>query len=67
MKFLTEEAKIKMHKSIKYDKAVEYFRGLDFHQAVLTNKDKILSLLPSFTADKSITQLSTIQDTINLG
>jgi hypothetical protein len=56
-----------MIKAIKYDKGVEYFRGVDFHLIVLMNEQEILSLLPSFVSDGSITELKTIHDSIKLG
>jgi len=33
----------------------KYFRGVNFHVSVLRNDEKILSMIPSFVNDKSIT------------
>ena len=56
-----------MFQAIKYDKALEYFRGVEFHLIVLTNASKIMEMLPSFQKDRTLTQLKTVDDSIQLG
>lgn len=48
-------------------KSCEYFRGVNFHIAVLSHGDAILKMIPSFTNAGEITQLKTIEDSIKLG
>ena len=55
LEFITETKTIEMFQAIKYDKALEYFRGVEFHIIVLTNASTILSMLPSFKKDGSLT------------
>ena len=38
MSYLTADAGLKMHKAIQYDRAIEYFRGVQFHLVVLQNE-----------------------------
>mmetsp|Transcript_11827 Transcript_11827/g.19998 ORF Transcript_11827/g.19998 Transcript_11827/m.19998 type:complete len:320 (+) Transcript_11827:3-962(+) len=65
--YLLEECMLTMHKGIKYDKAIEYFRGVDFHLMVLKHKEKVLAMLPSFVKDGFLTQLEHLDDSIKLG
>ena len=44
-----------------------YFRGVNFHLAVLQNAEHILKLIPSFVEEKQITKLETMEDSIKLG
>jgi len=64
--FLTDTVCLKMHKGLfQREKSLEYFRGVNFHVAVLSNKDKIMKMIPSF--QKEVTSLETIDDSIKLG
>ena len=47
--------------------SVEYFRGVNFHLAVLSHEKLIMEKLPTFVADKSLTQLKSIEDSVRLG
>ena len=59
---------LKMHKAILLQRSsVEFFRGVNFHILVLQNGPKIMSMIPSFVEDGTLTQMSTIQDSIKLG
>ena len=68
MSFITDKVGLKMHKGLfQREKNLEYFRGVNYHVAVLANKKKILSLIPTFVADKEITSLDSMEDSIALG
>ena len=59
---------LKTHKGIfNQHSSVEYFRGVNFHLAVLSHEKLIMEKLPSFVKDKSLTQLKSIEDSIRLG
>lgn len=59
---------LKTHKGILMQRSsVDYFRGVNFHIAVLQHGEKILSMIPSLVADGEIKQLKTIDDSIKLG
>jgi hypothetical protein len=46
---------LKTHKGILMQRSsIEYFRGVNFHIAVLQHGEKILKMLPSFVADGEI-------------
>ena len=47
--------------------SVEFFRGVNFHIAVLQHGDKILKMIPSFVQDGSIKQLKSMEDSVKLG
>jgi len=38
LNFLMDTLNLKMHQATKYDSAMEYFRGIDFHLLVLANE-----------------------------
>jgi hypothetical protein len=66
--FLMNQVGLKTHKGIlNQHSSCEYFRGVNFHLAVLSHEKLIMKMLPSFVADKSITQLKTIDESIKLG
>jgi hypothetical protein len=68
VKFLMDQVGLKTHKGILNQHfSCEYFRGVNFHLAVLSHEKLIMKMLPSFVEDKSITQLKTIDDSIKLG
>mgnify|MGYP000916145446 FL=1 len=56
-----------MFPAIKYDKALDYFRGVDFHLIVLGNSNTIMGMLPSFKKDGSLKELKSVDDSIKLG
>lgn len=59
---------MKTHKAILLQRSnAEFFRGVNFHIAVLQNADKIMKMIPSFVADGTLTELKTIEDSIRLG
>jgi len=63
-----DQVGLKTHKGIlNQNFSCEYFRGINFHLAVLSHEKLIMKMLPSFVEDKSITQLKTIEDSIKLG
>ena len=45
----------------------QYFRGVNFHPAVLANGDHIMKMIPSFVEDGQIKELKTMADSIRLG
>ena len=66
--FLINTVGMKVHKGIfMQQKSVEYFRGVNFHIAVLQAAPQIMKMIPSFTEVGDITQLKTIEDSIKLG
>ena len=67
LRYLIEAKEMEMTKAIKYDKAIEYFRGVDFHLLVLSNKEEVLGMLPSFVKDRSLHSLDSIDDSMKLG
>ena len=68
MDFLVNQVGLKSHKGIfNQHSSVEYFRGVNFHLATLSHEALIMKMLPSFVADKSITQLKVIADSVKLG
>ena len=68
MSFITDKVCIKMHKGLfQREKSLEYFRGVNYHVAVLSNKKKILSMIPTFIEDGLVTKLDTMEDSIALG
>ena len=67
MTYLTSEAGLKVHKGIQYDRAIEYFRGVQFHVITLQNEAEVLKRIPSFVEDKLLTELKTVEDSTKLG
>lgn len=68
IKFLTGTVGLKMHKGLfMREKHLEYFRGVNFHVAVLSNKEHILKLIPTILKDGHVTKLETMDDSIKLG
>ena len=68
LSFLTGTVGLKMHKGLfQREKSLEYFRGVNFHVAVLSNKKEILKMIPTIIADGHVTQLESIDDSIKLG
>jgi len=66
--FLINTIGLKTHKGILMQRSnVDYFRGVNFHLAVLSNKEKILSMIPTFVNEKLVTSLDTMADSIRLG
>lgn len=66
--FLIGTANLKTHKAILMGRSnAEFFRGVNFHIAVLQNADKIMKMIPSFIADGTLTEIKTIDDSIRLG
>lgn len=59
---------LKSHKGILMGaKSCEYFRGVNFHIAVLSHGDAIMKMIPSLVNAGEIKQLKTIEDSIKLG
>jgi len=68
MDFLMGKVGLKTHKGILMQRSsCEYFRGVNFHLAVLSHGDAIMKMIPSFSKDGDIKQLKTIEDSIRLG
>lgn len=68
MTFLTGTVGLKMHKGLfMREKSLEYFRGVNFHVAVLSHKEHIIKMIPTFVKDGLVPQLDTIEDSIKLG
>lgn len=68
MDFLINKVGIKTHKGILLQRSnVAYFRGVDFHPAVLLNEKKILSMCPTLIEDGMLKQLKSLDDSIRLG
>ena len=56
MDFLKDKYQLKTHRGILLQRQnVEYFRGVNFHVAVLHAQEHILKLIPTFIKDGSIT------------
>lgn len=55
LNFLTGTVGLKIHKGLFMRKShVEFFRGVNFHVAVLANSEKLLVLIPTFVKDEKI-------------
>lgn len=68
MDYLINTICLKQHKAIMMQRSsVEFFRGVNFHIAVLQCGDKIMKMIPSFVEDGSIKQLKTLEDSVRLG
>jgi len=53
--FLMSTVGLKTHKAIMMQRSsVEFFRGVNFHIAVLQHGDKIMKMIPSFIEDGSL-------------
>jgi hypothetical protein len=66
--FLMGKVGLKTHKGILMQRSsCEYFRGVNFHIAVLSHGDAITKMIPSFIKDGDLTQIKTIEDSIRLG
>lgn len=66
--FLINSAGLKTHKGILGGRQnVDYFRGVNFHVAVLKHELDIMKMIPTFVEHKIITQLKDINDSIRLG
>ena len=64
--FVRDKVGIRMHKGIFNGRSsVEYFRGVNYHLAILQNKDHILKLIPSLKED--LPDISTIDHSKALG
>jgi len=56
MDFLKDKYQLKTHRGILLQRSnVEYFRGVNFHVGVLHARDHIITLIPSFVKDGTIT------------
>lgn len=54
--FLKDKVGLKTHRGILLQRSnVEYFRGVNFHIAVLQAQDHLLKLMPTMVKDGSIT------------
>ena len=66
--FLINTVGIKTHKGILLQRSnVDYFRGVNFHVAILQHKAKIMAMIPTFIAEGLIKSLDTMADSIRLG
>ena len=66
--FLVNKVGVKTHKGILLQRSnVDYFRGVNFHVAVLQHKDKIMQMIPTFIKEGLINKLDTMDDSIRLG
>jgi hypothetical protein len=66
--FLINQIGLKTHQGILLQRSnVNYFRGVNFHVAVLQYKDKIMSLIPTFKSEGLIKSLDSMEDSIRLG
>ena len=55
LNYLRDDCGLVVKTAIKYDKSIDYFRGVKFYLLVLANSDEILKRLPNFTKDGMIT------------
>jgi hypothetical protein len=67
LSFLVNSKGLRLYKGIQYDRAIEYFRGVQFIVLVIKHNKEVLSRLPSFTQDKLLTELESVQDANKLG
>jgi translocation protein SEC62 len=68
IRFLLDTICVKQHQGILMGRQnCYYFRGVNFHLAVLQNAEHILKLIPSFVEEKQIIKLETMEDSIKLG
>ena len=66
--FLTGQVGLKLHKGLfQREKHLEFFRGVNFHVGVLSHREKVLQMIPSFIKEGSVENLKSIEDSIRLG
>ena len=66
--YLRDKVGLKLHKATHNAKnKIEFFRGVNFHCAVLQHGAEILSMIPIIREECWIDSLSTIEDSIRLG
>lgn len=59
--FLIDSVGLKTHKGILMQRSnIKYFRGVNFHIAVLQASSEILKMIPSLVKDGEVTQLKSI-------
>ena len=61
------EKKIRMNPGQTLKERLEYFRGVNFHELILTNAIEVLELIPSLRAGGFIDGLESVKDSIQLG
>jgi translocation protein SEC62 len=68
LNFIIDKVGCKTHKGILLQRSsINYFRGVNFHVAVLQSGKEILKMIPSLIKDGEIKDLSTMEDSIRLG
>ena len=68
IRFILDTICIKQHQGILMGRQnCYYFRGVNFHLAILQNAEHVLKLIPSFVEEKQITKLDSMEDSIKLG
>ena len=66
--YLTGTVGLKLHKGLfQREKHLEYFRGVNFHVAVLSHREKVLQMIPTFIKDEQVSGLTSIEDSVRLG
>lgn len=66
--FLIGTVGLRTHKGLfQREKSLEYFRGVNFHVAVLAHKEKILAMVPTFKEEGIINKLDSLEESIKLG
>ena len=68
LNFIIDTVGCKTHNGILHQRSsIKYFRGVNFHVAVLQAEKEILKLIPSLVKDGEIKELKTMEDSIRLG
>ena len=68
LNFILDKVGCKTHNGILLQRSsVKYFRGVNFHIAVLQAGSEILKMIPSLVKDGEIKELKTLDDSIRLG
>ena len=68
LNFIIDTVGCKTHKGILLQRSsATYFRGVNFHIAVLQAGKEILKLIPTLVKDGEIKELNTMEDSIRLG
>jgi translocation protein SEC62 len=68
LNFILDKVGCKTHNGILLQRSsIKYFRGVNFHIAVLQAGSEILKMIPTLVKDGEIKELKTLEDSIRLG
>lgn len=68
LNFIIDKVGCKTHQGLLLQRSsIRYFRGVNFHVAVLEASREILKFIPSLVADGEVTKLDDLSDSIRLG